>query len=185
MIISSIGNGGNLAKTNISTSNASVNNAEINNNKPNIGIVFNNCEVFRSKDRKVKEGNDLKKKEPETPSTKKSSRSNLSKIRSLLNISLKIRKGKKIPKPLERLEESIVEDGELGKRPSGKLKIKSDNGVNQTDSILPLDRTQSDFTRQETRTAKEIPASLPLPPPNESTYIFGDDLTQGTAVCFN
>uniref|UniRef100_A0A1I7VEM1 Uncharacterized protein n=2 Tax=Loa loa TaxID=7209 RepID=A0A1I7VEM1_LOALO len=167
MIISSIGNGGNLAKTNISTSNASVNNAEI------------------SKDRKVKEGNDLKKKEPETPSTKKSSRSNLSKIRSLLNISLKIRKGKKIPKPLERLEESIVEDGELGKRPSGKLKIKSDNGVNQTDSILPLDRTQSDFTRQETRTAKEIPASLPLPPPNESTYIFGDDLTQGTAAPIN
>lgn len=138
----------------------------------------------------------------------------MTKIRNLLNISLKIRKGKKIPKPLERLEESVVEDGELGKEPSDQLKTKSNEDIQKNiltktgisssnkwtnfvtktiwnhnfvtfsnkDSVPLLDRTQSDVTLQEAQTAKQIPASLHLPLPNESTYILDDDRTQGTAA---
>ncbi|KAK6106013.1 hypothetical protein QQG55_22550 [Brugia pahangi] len=160
---------GNFPKTNTSPKNASLKN------------------LAASKDSKVKDENELKRKELESSAAKKSSLRNLTKIRNLLNISLKIRKGKKIPKPLERLEESVVEDGELGKEPSDQLKTKSNediqkNILTKADSVPLLDRTQSDVTLQEAQTAKQIPASLHLPLPNESTYILDDDRTQGTAA---
>ncbi|VDO61520.1 unnamed protein product [Onchocerca flexuosa] len=93
--------------------------------------------MFRSKDSKISDEKDLNKKDPESLTSKKSTLASLKKIRDLLNIPLKIRKGKEIPKPLERLEESIIEDAKLEKEPekeSDKLKMKSSSSTQRNKS---------------------------------------------------
>ncbi|VDK84269.1 unnamed protein product [Onchocerca ochengi] len=168
MIILIIGNN-NLAKTNISPKD---------DNKA------------LSKDSKLSDVKDSKKKDPESSTGKKSTLGSLKKIRNLLNISLKIRKGKEIPKPLERLEESIIEDGKLEKEPekqSEKLQMKSSSsnqrnksttgGISSAKSIFALDKTQSDATVQGFQPAKQI-----LPLSNEFGNLSIEDQTQGTAL---
>ncbi|KAM3720528.1 Phosphatidylcholine:ceramide cholinephosphotransferase [Dirofilaria immitis] len=162
-----------LAKTNISSKDGSAKKLEINN-----------------QDDKKRDENDLKNKEPESSTTKKSTLRSLKKIRDLFNISLKIRKEKKIPKPLQRLEESIVEDGELEKgrkKESAKLGIRSSStaqrnisktpDVDQASSIFVLDKTQSDETIPDIPTTKR---KLPLS--NESANLLFDDRSQGRAL---
>ncbi|MCP9263493.1 hypothetical protein DINM_006772 [Dirofilaria immitis] len=98
--------------------------------------------------------------------------------------------GEKIPKPLQRLEESIVEDGELEKgrkKESAKLGIRSSStaqrnisktpDVDQASSIFVLDKTQSDETIPDIPTTKR---KLPLS--NESANLLFDDRSQGRAL---
>uniref|UniRef100_A0A915Q3Z1 Uncharacterized protein n=1 Tax=Setaria digitata TaxID=48799 RepID=A0A915Q3Z1_9BILA len=96
---------------------------------------------------------------------------------------------------MERLEESIVEDGELEKRPekeTTKLAMKSNNcaqkniltttGINQTNSILVLDRTQSDVTTRERQIMKQVPSPSQLSVPNKPSEALAEDYTQGSAL---
>ncbi|VDN04171.1 unnamed protein product [Thelazia callipaeda] len=129
---------------------------------------------FRSRDAQPKDKQDQK-----LFSARKQSIESLRKIRYLISQSLRMKKNKQVPKPLERLQESLIEnDATVNEQEKKAEKLIAKSNVNQIDHSLALDCTQSDPALSELVTAEQpIHPKLALP---KSSGIIVEDYTQNT-----